>query len=128
MPMQQKRDWAEFYEITKDKPPTKLLIKALGYVTNKYKAIDIGGGALKDTRFLLEQGFDVTVFDKADLMAKEAEVIKSNRFHYFVSSFADFDFPKSEYDIASAMYALPFNFPESFDAVFGRIKQSLVKG
>lgn len=124
----QKRDWQEYYEITKNKPPTKLLIKALENVAAKNKAIDIGGGALKDTRYLLEQGFDVTVVDKADLMAKEAEAIKSDKLHYFVSSFADFDFPKSEYDIASAMYSLPFNPPDSFDAVFTRIKESLVNG
>ena len=124
----QKQNWQEYYEITKNKPPSKLLIKALGYVANKNKAVDIGGGALKDTRYLLEQGFDVTVVDKEDLMAKEAEVIKSEKLHCFVSSFADFDFPKNEYDIASAMYSLPFNPPESFDDVFTKIKQSLIKG
>ena len=124
----QEKDWAEYYEITKNKTPSKLLVKALGYVNNKGKAIDIGGGALKDTRYLLEQGFDVTVVDKADLMAKEAEKIKSEKLHYCVSSFFDFDFPKNGYDIASAMYALPFNPPESFEIVFTKIKQSLVKG
>lgn len=123
-----KKDWQEYYEITKNKPPTKLLIKALDYVANKGRAIDIGGGALKDTRFLLEQGFDVTVVDKSDLMAKEAEAVKSDKLHYFISSFADFNFPKSEYDIASAMYSLPFNPPESFETVFKNIKDSLVKG
>jgi len=122
-----KKDWQEFYEITKNKPPTKLLIKALEHVTKKSKAIDIGGGALKDTRYLLEQGFDVTVVDKADLMAKEAEAIKSSKLHYFVSAFADFNFPKNEYNLASAMYALPFNPPESFDVVFEKIKSSLVR-
>lgn len=127
MSTSQKKDWQEYYEITKNKPPTKLLIKALGYVANKSKAIDIGGGALKDTRFLLEQGFDVTVVDKADLMVKEAEAIKSDKLHYVVSSFADFDFLQNEYDIASAMYSLPFNPPKSFDTVFTRIKQSLKK-
>ncbi len=128
MTTSQKKDWEEYYEITKNKPPSKLLIKALGYVAETDKAIDIGGGALKDTRYLLEQGFDVTVVDKADLMVKEAEAIKSEKLHYFVSSFADFYFPKNEYDIASAMYALPFNPPESFENVFMKIKQSLVKG
>lgn len=123
-----KRDWQEYYEITKNKPPSKLLIKALEYVVKKDKAIDIGGGALKDTRYLLEQGFDVTVVDKADLMAKEAEIIKSDKLHFFVSAFADFDFPKNEYDIASAMYSLPFNPPESFEEVFAKIKDSLVRG
>lgn len=61
-------------------------------------------------------------------MAKEAEAIKSDKLHCFVSSFADFAFPKSEYDIASAMYSLPFNPVESFGAVFKNIQDSLVKG
>ena len=60
-------------------------------------------------------------------MAKEAEAIKSNKLHFFVSAFADFDFPKNEYDVASAMYSLPFNPPESFDVVFEKIKSSLVE-
>jgi cyclopropane fatty-acyl-phospholipid synthase-like methyltransferase len=123
-----KNDWSEYFQITKNNPPSKLLVKALKYVVNKGKAIDVGAGALKDTRFLVENGFDVIAVDKSDLMAKEAKEIKSENLHYFVSSFADFEFPKNEYDIASAMYALPFNSPESFDLVFTKIKSSLVKG
>lgn len=123
-----RKDWKEYYEITKNSPPTKLLVKALEYVAKKNKAIDIGGGALKDTRYLLEQGFDVTVIDKAELMAKEAELVKSNKLHYIISSFSDFEFPKNEYSIASAMYSLPFNSPESFGAVFAKIKESLISG
>ncbi len=121
------RNWPEYFQLTRNKPPSELLIKALEYVVGKNKAIDVGGGALKDTRYLLELGFDVTVIDKVDLMAKEAETIKSGKFRYFVTTFADFDFPKDKYDIASAIYSLPFNSPESFNAVFVRIKQSLVK-
>jgi len=120
--------WSDYFEITRNNPPSKLLVKALEYVVKKDKAIDIGAGALKDTRFLLENGFDVTAVDKSDLMAKEAKAIKSEKLHCVVSSFADFDFQKDEFDIASAMYALPFNSPESFDVVFVKIKGSLVKG
>lgn len=122
------QDWSQYYQLTKNYPPSRLLIKALEYVSHKRKAIDVGGGALKDTRYLLEQGFDVTVVDKEESMAKEAQAIASDKLHYVVSAFADFDFPKDEYDIASAMYALPFNPPGSFNAVFASIKRSLVKG
>ena len=122
-----KKDWSEYYKITKNKLPSKLLVKALDYVKSKNKVIDIGGGALKDTRYLLTQGFDVTVVDSSELMAKEAKSIKSNKLHYTVSSFADFDFPKGKFDIASAMYSLPFNPPNTFDTVFKKIKNSLVK-
>lgn len=122
------RDWTQYYEITRNKPPSKLLIKALGYVKNRERAIDIGGGALKDTRYLLEQGFDVTVIDSSELMVKEAKKIHSKELHYFISFFDKFDFPKNTFDIASAMYSLPFNQPETFDMVFEKIKNSLVRG
>ena len=122
-----KKDWTNYFKITKYNPPSKLLIEAINLVKNKGKAIDIGGGALKDTRFLLEQGFDVTVVDKEKLMAKEANLIKSDKLHYVVSSFADFNFSKNTFDIASAMYSLPFNPPETFNSVFNKIKKSLVK-
>lgn len=122
------KDWKEYYEITKNRPPSKLLIDALQYVKNKNKALDIGGGALKDTRYLLEQGFEVTVIDSSELMAKEAEKIESDKLHPVITTYNEFDFPEHEFDIASAMYSLPFNPPETFDKVFENIKESLVAG
>ncbi len=121
------RDWVEYYKITKDRPPSKLLVRALEFVKDKNKAIDIGGGALKDTRYLLSQGFNVTVIDKDELMAEEAVKIPSDKLHYFVSSFEDFDFSKNQFDIASAMFALPFNPPSTFNEVTKNIKEALVK-
>lgn len=125
--MTMKKDWSEYYKITGNKPPSKLLIKAIKYVKNKNKAVDIGGGVLKDTKYFLEQGFDVTVIDSSELMAREAKKIKSDKLYYFVSSFANFNFLKDEFDIASAMYALPFNPPDTFDEVFYKIKKSILK-
>ncbi len=122
-----KRDWAEFYKISKNHPPSKLLIKALEFCANKNKAIDIGGGALKDTRYLLSLGFDVTVIDSSELMAEEAKKIVSKKLHYFVTPFDKFDFPENNFDIASATSALPFNSPDTFGKVIKSIKESLVK-
>ncbi len=122
-----KNEWTEFYEITKNKPPSKLLVKAIEYVKDKNKAIDIGGGALKDTRYLLSLGFDVTVIDANELMAEEAKKIVSKKLHYFVTPFDKFDFPENNFDIASATSALPFNSSDTFDKVIKNIKESLVK-
>ncbi|OGZ63861.1 MAG: hypothetical protein A3A98_01060 [Candidatus Staskawiczbacteria bacterium RIFCSPLOWO2_01_FULL_40_39] len=123
-----KKDWSEYYELTKNKPPSKLLIKALSYVKNKGKAVDIGGGGLKDTRYLLAEGFDVAVIDSSELMAKEAEKITSDKLHYFVVSFDRFNFPESTFNIANAQFSLSFNPPATFDDVFRNIKNSLVEG
>lgn len=120
-------DWPAHFELTKDGPPSPLLVKAMEYVARKGAALDLGDGALKDARFLLGAGFDVTVVDKEPWMARAAEAIASDKLHVLVSSFAEFDFPKEAYELASAMFALPFNPPDTFDAVFQRIKNALVK-
>jgi tellurite methyltransferase len=123
-----KKRWEEYYEITKNNPPSPLLVKALGYVSHKNKAIDIGGGALKDSRYLLEQGFEVTVIDKEIALKDHAASLHNTKLQYHVTSYDDFAFPENEYDIASAMFALPFNPPLTFDAMFDRVKKSLKPG
>ena len=123
-----KTDWAKHHELTKSNPPSELLFKALEYVGHKGKAIDIGDGGLKDARYLLDQGFDVTVVDQEEQMNIAAKAVASDKLHCFVSTFADFVFKEDIIDLASAMFALPFNPPETFDAVLTNVKRSLVKG
>lgn len=126
--MTQTKDWSEYYDFTRSKPPYSLLIEAVKYVKDRGYAIDIGGGALRDTRYLLENGFDVTVIDNSPELANEAEKIKNSRLHTSIVSFEDFDFPKDKYDLASAMFALNFCDPINFDKVFNNIKNSLKPG
>lgn len=118
-------NWSEYYGIVKDMPPRPLLVQAIEYVHNKDKAVDIGGGPLKEARYLLTKGFDVTVIDKSPLLLEEAKKIHSDKLHAHVTSFEDFSFGNQQYDIVSAMFALPFNPPETFDRVFENIKQSI---
>ena len=46
-----RQDWSEHFKYTIIYPPSPLLVQAVGYIENLHKAIDIGGGALKDSRF-----------------------------------------------------------------------------
>ena len=126
--MEYKKDWSQYYDITRTKPARELLIEALSYVKSAGKAIDIGGGALRDTKYLLEKGFDVTVIDKSPLLEKEVRELKNKRLHFVVTSFADFKFPVNEYILASAMHSLPFCEPTHFSQVVTNIKSSLEKG
>lgn len=121
-------NWSKHLKDTADKPPSPLVIEAVKYVIHKNKAVDIGGGALKDTRYLLSQGFETTVIDQAEEVAEMAQAIHSDKLHCHITSFADFIFPANTFDLASAMYALPFNGEKNFDTVVTNIKQSLVKG
>ena len=101
---------------------------ALNYVQRRKTAIDVGGGALRDTRLLLQQGFDVTVIDKDPLIVDEAKKLNSEKLHYFVGSFDAFNFPAAQYDIVTAMYSLPFNPPQSFETMFAKLKKSIRSG
>lgn len=119
------KSWLGYYDKTRNKPPRPLLIKALEYVLKRETAFDIGAGALNDTRYLLEQGFEVDSLDKSPLIEQEAINIKSDKLHVSISSLEDFDFAINKYNIASAMYVLPFVDPEHFDPVLNKIKNSL---
>jgi SAM-dependent methyltransferase len=44
------------------------------------------------------------------------------------SAFDEFEFGEGRYDLINAQFALPFNPPETFDAMFARLKQSLKPG
>lgn len=56
-------DWIDFIIGTKDHPPRDLTKRAFGWVKNKSRALDIGGGALNDTKYLLGKGLRVDVVD-----------------------------------------------------------------
>ena len=121
-------NWSEHHQQTIKLPPSPLLIDALTHLRSGLRAIDIGGGGLRDTKYLLEKGFDVTVIDIEPKIVNEAKKLFSNMAKGISTSFADFPFPLEEFDIANAMYALPFNPPDTFDMVFANIKKSLKKG
>jgi tellurite methyltransferase len=126
--MNKHQDWSEYYDFTRTKPPYSLLVEALKYVKDRDKAIDIAGGALRDTRYLLDNGFDVMVIDNSPLLNDEAKRVNDVKLHASAISFEEFDFPKDRYDLASAMFALNFCNPIHFDAVFNGIKDSLKPG
>ena len=121
-------DWSEWYDLTRAQAPSQLLVQALSYINKTGKVIDIGGGALKDTKYLLEKGFDVTVIDQSPLLEKEVSEIKGDRLHPIITSFEDFEFPPDEYILASAMHSLSYCDPKHFERVITNIKSSLKSG
>lgn len=122
-----KQNWSDYFKNTIDKSPSALLVEAVDYVTYKNKAIDIGGGALNDARYLLAKGFETTVIDQDKEVGKIAETISSDKLYCHIVSFTDYDFPANKFDLASAMYALPFSGDKDFEKVLMNIKQSLVQ-
>lgn len=121
--------WESYYQNTKDYPPRPLLVKGLDFVKQRDNALDLGAGALNDSKYLLSQGFEnVTAVDKFEVAVQDAENIPKDHFKHVISSFEEYDFPKDKFDLVNAQFALPFVNPSNFDSVFQNIFNSLKNG
>jgi tellurite methyltransferase len=121
-------DWQKFYQATEGKPPHPLLVKAVDFCIYKSKALDLGAGTLRDTAFLLEQGFDVVAVDSSPLMLAAAQKIENKNLHTIQTNFDQYEFPKDEFGLVNAQWALPFNNPATFNEMFLKLVASLKKG
>jgi SAM-dependent methyltransferase len=118
--------WSEYVELTRDSPPRDQTVRAAALVQRKGRAIDIGAGALNETRFLLEAGFaEVVAIDLEPLDERAAAGLPLDRFTYVRTAFESFDFPPGAFDLVNAQYSLPFIRPTQFNRVFGAIRRSL---
>lgn len=121
--------WGEYIQKTRNTGPRPLLIKALNFVQSKGEALDLGPGALNDSRYLLDQGFQhVTAVDKGNLVQEIINQLPKDKFGFIAACFEDFDFPESRFDLINAQYSLPFIGPARFNEVLEQIKKALKTG
>ncbi len=120
--------WKAHSERLEGIPPRGLLVRAIPFVLHRNEALDLGPGGFSDTKYLLSQNFmHVTAVDSADIGDRVSALSKS-KLTFVQTSFEAFDFPEQRYDLINAQFSLPFNPPETFTAVFEKIKKSLVSG
>jgi tellurite methyltransferase len=123
-----RNSWEAYYAKTRVRGPRPLLKKAIPYLVRRDKALDLGAGVLNDTSYLLRKGFKhVTAVDK-EAVPDVARAFPRKRFIHIRSSFETFGFPENAFDIVTAQYSLPFIQPVDFEAVFTKVKRSLVVG
>lgn len=113
--------WNVYFSKTKKMGPRPLLVEALSYVHDRNHALDLGCGTGNDSRFLKEEGFEVTSVDCNPEVRKYLE-------DPFISTYEDFTFSVEHYGLVNAQYALPFNPPNSFNLMFERLTKSLKQG
>lgn len=126
-------DWLSYINITRNKRPRQLLVQALPEVKERGTALDLGSGALNDSRFLLSQGFSqVVAVDSAisELQAFELLDVSEellSHFKFINSTIEDFDFLEAEYDLVNVQFVLPFIDQEKLSDILEKIKKSLKK-
>src|SRR3974377_937586 len=111
-------NWGYFYSFTKNSPPWPLLVRAAALAPKGSRALDLGAGAGRDTRYLLEQGFQVTAVDADPGAVALLSALPHERLRVVQSSFEGFPF--ATYDLISAQFTLPFVPRSSFAAVFAQ--------
>lgn len=119
-------DWGAFYGFTKDSPPWPLLQRAAALAPEHGRALDLGAGAGRDTRYLLAHGFEVTAVDAEPRSVELLSALDQPRLRVVRSSFGDFPF--ATYELISSQFALPFMPPDRFREVFTRLKAALAPG
>ena len=118
-------NWPAYIEKTKNKHPRPLLVRAMEYVEHKDSALDVGAGALNDSRFLLESGFrKVTALD-IEAVPEVNQGFDRNIFSFQKSAIEDFDFPADSFDLVNAQFVLPFVRKSEIGRVMDAIKKSL---
>ena len=119
------KSWSKYYESTKALKPSRFLVEAFeSFEPEPGKAIDLGCGAGRDTKYLLEKGFEVSVVDK-DPSAEDylKQLPHRDNLKFACVGFEDYNFDR--YDLINAHYALPFIQKEDFDTVISKILESI---
>lgn len=130
------RDWNNYYNVFKDKPPREILLTALSFFENedqgnaeKY-AVDLGSGTGIDTFELLERGWKVFSSDKEqkaiDIIQSKVKDEHKDRLITAVTAFDEAEFENA--DLVNAGMSLPFCNPEKFGDVWTKIVNAVKPG
>jgi SAM-dependent methyltransferase len=102
--------------------------KAVLLLGSEGKALDLGCGAGRDTRYLLSQGWHVTAVDKESEAIELLAGLPQEKLVAIQSSIEDFDYTLDRYDLISAQYSLPFVPKSHLVDAFTSIKKALRPG
>ncbi|HPT08200.1 MAG TPA: class I SAM-dependent methyltransferase [bacterium] len=118
-------NWKEYINTTKNKPPRQLLVQALKYVKDKEVALDLGAGALNESKYLLEHGFKKVIAIDNEENLELISKINNKNFIFKKTAIEDYNFSENKFNLINAQFVLPFIKKEKINEVVSNIKNSL---
>ena len=118
-------NWKGYINTTKNKPPRQLLVRALKNIKNTETALDLGAGALNDSKYLLKQGFKRVIAVDSEENLELSNNIDKEYFTFEKIAIEDYNFSQNKFDLINAQFVLPFIKREKIVEVINSIKKSL---
>jgi len=121
--------WENYYRLHEHAPHSRHLeIAVKKYLTEKSAALDVGAGNLRDTKYLLEQGFTVTALDPDPMSIKRAEELHHPLLQAVQEVVGKWNAPDNHFSLINAQGIL-FHFPpERFRHVMQKLYKALKTG
>lgn len=117
--------WENYYDLIGEKGHTKNLETAVSLCQQKDEALDLGAGGLRDTKFLLDRGFNVTALDSSPASAEAAEQLNNPSLTMIPKIIRDYKFPKNYFSLVNAQ-GIIFHLPqEKYKIILDNISNSL---
>lgn len=114
-------NWNTYTKSTKNKAPRQLLIKALGYLANKDSALDLGAGALNDSKYLIDFGFNKVVALDNELGSD----FSHQNFTFVKTKIEDYNYQPESFDLVNAQFVLSFISSENINLVLEKVYTTL---
>lgn len=118
----------DYYEQVAGEKHSRSLENAIKHCKEKGNALDMGAGNLRDTRFLLREGFAVTAVDPSLWSLEHAKAISSDLFIFINDRIGGYDFPENHFSLVNAQSILFHLSSERFKNTMVNVKKTLKVG
>lgn len=118
----------KYYENTEDALPHPMVQKFMNLNIKPGKAIDLGCGAGRDTKYLIKNEWEVISIDREDtkeIISSKLNSEELKRFSFICENFESIKLEKNNLIVAN--FSIPFCNKDYFDEFWNKITNSILK-
>ena len=121
-------NWQKYINNTKNQEPKRLLVRALEFVKNKDTALDVGAGALNDSKLLQNNGFKKIYAIDIEKNTESIKELDGQVFTFKKIAIEDYNFSANFFDLINAQFVLFCINKNDLIRIIDDIKKSLRSG